>query len=315
MLKHLGTWFFPVWSGSNLNCSRRALRQLGMGCVNEANEVEAQFLDSAPSAPPLGANGLSKTSRRDFSMTTLSVNLNKVAVLRNARGGQEPSLAMAAETCIAAGCGGITVHPRPDRRHVTAEDVALLAGLTRGRVELNLEGNPFAPPRAGYPGFVELVKQARPAQATLVPDSDGQITSDHGFDLMRDLPRLTSLVAQLNEVDCRVSLFVDAGITKGFEQARAIGVDRVELYTGPYAHAFAEGNCAAELQRCADTARRALDAGLDVNAGHDLNQKNLGTFKHAIPKLAEVSIGHALISEALYDGLDRTVRNYLAILA
>lgn len=248
-------------------------------------------------------------------MTTLSVNLNKIAVLRNARGGYEPDLATAAETCIAAGCGGITVHPRPDRRHVTAEDVALLATITQERVELNLEGNPFAPPRTGYPGFIELVRHARPAQATLVPDADGQITSDHGFDLVRDLPKLAPLVAELGRLGCRVSLFVDAGSTDGFEQAHALGVSRVELYTGPYAHAFAQRDFAAELQRCVDTARRAVDAGLDVNAGHDLDQNNLVTFKRAIPDLAEVSIGHALISEALYDGLDRTVRNYLAILA
>lgn len=248
-------------------------------------------------------------------MTTLSVNLNKIAVLRNARGGDEPDLATAAETCIAAGCGGITVHPRPDRRHVTTEDVVLLADLTRGRVELNLEGNPFAPPRPGYPGFVELVRRAKPAQATLVPDADGQITSDHGFDLTRDLGKLAPLVAELDAVGCRVSLFVDAGANESFEEARTIGVARIELYTGPYAHAFANGDFAAELQRCADTARCALGAGLDVNAGHDLNQKNLGVFKRAIPELAEVSIGHALISEALYDGLDRTVRRYLAILA
>lgn len=248
-------------------------------------------------------------------MTTLSVNLNKIAVLRNARGGNEPRLATAAETCIAAGCGGITVHPRPDQRHVTAEDVALLADLTHERVELNLEGNPFAPLRPGYPGFVELVRRAKPAQATLVPDADGQITSDHGFDLVRDLEKLAPLVAELDAIGCRVSLFVDAGTTTGFAAARAMGVSRVELYTGPYAHAFASGDFAVELQRCTSTARHALDAGLGVNAGHDLNQKNLGVFKHAIPELAEVSIGHALISEALYDGLDRTVRSYLAILA
>ncbi|HET7222923.1 MAG TPA: pyridoxine 5'-phosphate synthase [Rhodanobacteraceae bacterium] len=248
-------------------------------------------------------------------MTTLSVNLNKIAVLRNARGGDEPDLATAAETCIAAGCGGITVHPRPDRRHVTTEDVVLLADLTRGRVELNLEGNPFAPSRPGYPGFVELVRRAKPAQATLVPDADGQITSDHGFDLTRDLGKLAPLVAELDAIGCRVSLFVDAGANESFEEARTLGVARVELYTGPYAHAFANGDFVAELQRCVDTARRALEAGLNVNAGHDLNQKNLGVFKRAIPELAEVSIGHALIGEALYDGLDRTVRRYLAILA
>jgi pyridoxine 5-phosphate synthase len=248
-------------------------------------------------------------------MTVLSVNLNKIAVLRNARGGNEPDLATAANTCIAAGCGGITVHPRPDRRHVTAEDVAMLAELLRGRVEYNIEGNPFAPPRRGYPGMVELVRQARPAQATLVPDADGQLTSDHGFDLVHDSGRLAPLVAALNETGCRVSLFVQAGSLEGFDAARAIGVARVELYTGPYAQALVAGDAAGELSRCAETARRARAAGLSVNAGHDLDQNNLGLFKRAIPELAEVSIGHALISEALYDGLDRTVRNYLAILA
>ncbi|MGH8117445.1 MAG: pyridoxine 5'-phosphate synthase [Rhodanobacteraceae bacterium] len=248
-------------------------------------------------------------------MTVLSVNLNKIAVLRNARGGSEPGLARAAETCIAAGCGGITVHPRPDRRHATAEDVAMLAELTHGRVEFNLEGNPFAPVRPGYPGFVELVRMARPDQATLVPDAEGQITSDHGFDLTRDLGRLASLVAELTATGCRVSLFVDAGTLEGFDEARALSVARVELYTGPYAHAFARGNANAELARCAASARRAHAAGLAVNAGHDLSQLNLGAFKRAIPELAEVSIGHALISEALYDGLDHTVRSYLAILA
>lgn len=248
-------------------------------------------------------------------MTVLSVNLNKIAVLRNARGGSEPDLARAAETCIQAGCGGITVHPRPDRRHITAEDVALLAGLTRGRVEFNIEGNPFAAPRAGYPGLVELVREARPAQATLVPDAEGQLTSDHGFDLSRDTPGLAPLVAELNSYGCRVSVFVDAGATEGFEQARKIGIARVELYTGPYAEAFGRGDRAYELSRCVDSARHAIAAGLAVNAGHDLSQQNLAAFQRAIPDLAEVSIGHAIICEALYEGLERTVRNYLAILA
>ena len=248
-------------------------------------------------------------------MTVLSVNLNKIAVLRNARGGTEPSLARAAETCIAAGCGGITVHPRPDRRHITPEDVALLAKLTRGRVEFNIEGNPFAPPRPGYPGMLELVRQARPAQATLVPDSEGQLTSDHGFDLIRDASKLAPLIAELVSTGCRVSLFVEAGSADGFDRARDIGAARVELYTGPYAHAFTQGNATRELSLCANTARQAAAAGLAVNAGHDLNQQNLAVFQRAIPDLAEVSIGHALVGEALYDGLDRTVRNYLAILS
>lgn len=246
-------------------------------------------------------------------MTLLSVNVNKIAVLRNSRGGDEPDMLRAAHTCIDAGCGGITVHPRPDQRHVRPDDVRALANLTRGRVEYNIEGNPFAPARGTYPGLIELAREVRPTQVTLVPDGDGQITSDHGFDLTRDIDTLAPLVAQLRDIGCRVSLFVDAGAT-GFDAAVAIGVQRVEIYTGPYAHAFAGGRVQDELERCADTARRAQHAGLAVNAGHDLSQANLGTFKAAIPGLAEVSIGHALIGEALYEGLATTVRKYLQIL-
>ncbi len=246
-------------------------------------------------------------------MTLLSVNLNKIAVLRNSRGGNEPDIARAAITCIEAGCGGITVHPRPDLRHVRPDDVRALAALLRGRVEYNIEGNPFAPPRGDYPGLLALAREVRPTQVTLVPDSDGQITSDHGFDLANDVDQLRPLVAQLRELDCRVSLFVDPG-AMGFEHAVGIGVQRIEIYTGPYAEAFAEGDAAKQLALCVDTARRAQQAGLAVNAGHDLSQANLGTFRVAIPGLAEVSIGHALIGEALYEGLTTTVRNYLQIL-
>ena len=246
-------------------------------------------------------------------MTLLSVNLNKIAVLRNSRGGHEPDICRAAQTCIEAGCGGITVHPRPDQRHVRPDDVRALAAMLRGRVEYNIEGNPFAGPRGDYPGLIELARLVRPTQVTLVPDSDGQITSDHGFNLRQDTTRLRPLVDELNALGCRVSLFVDAG-SGDFELAAAIGVQRIEIYTGPYAEAFAEGDPAAALAACADTARRAQQAGLAVNAGHDLSQANLGTFKAAIPGLAEVSIGHALIGEALYEGLGVTVRNYLRIL-
>jgi pyridoxine 5-phosphate synthase len=246
-------------------------------------------------------------------MTLLSVNLNKIAVLRNSRGGDEPDIVFAATTCIEAGCGGLTVHPRPDQRHIRPDDVRALAAVLRGRVEYNIEGNPFADARGEYPGLIELAREVRPTQVTLVPDGDGQITSDHGFDFSRDLPRLAPLVAQLREIGCRVSLFVDAGST-GLAEAAAIGVHRIELYTGPYAKAFAQGDARKELTLCAETARRAQQAGLAVNAGHDLSQANLGTFKAAIPGLAEVSIGHALIGEAIYEGLAPTVRNYLQIL-
>ncbi|MBB3226618.1 pyridoxine 5-phosphate synthase [Luteibacter sp. Sphag1AF] len=247
-------------------------------------------------------------------MTVLSVNLNKIAVLRNSRGGHEPDIATAANTCIDAGCGGLTVHPRPDMRHVRPDDVRTLAGLLRGRVEYNIEGNPFAPARGAYPGLIELAREVRPTQVTLVPDGDGQLTSDHGFDLTTDLPKLTPIVAAFREMGCRVSVFVDAG-GQGFEEAVAIGIQRIELYTGPYAEAFAKGDARSELASFAETAQRAQRAGLAVNAGHDLSQANLGTFKSAIPGLAEVSIGHALISEALYQGMANTVRAYLGILA
>jgi len=177
-------------------------------------------------------------------MTVLSVNLNKVAVLRNSRGGGEPDLLRAARTCLDAGAHGITVHPRPDARHTRAEDVYALAGLTREYgVEFNLEGNPFAPPRPGYPGFLALCEQVRPAQATLVPDGDAQLTSDHGFNFARDAEALAPLVATLRALDCRVSLFADTGADVA--RAAAIGAARIELYTGPYAEAFAEGAAAA----------------------------------------------------------------------
>lgn len=249
-------------------------------------------------------------------MTLLSVNLNKIAVLRNARGHDLPDLPSAARVCIAAGCGGITVHPRPDLRHIRPDDVRELASLTRDRVEFNVEGNPFAGPREHYPGFLELVRETRPTQVTLVPDSDDQLTSDHGFDLARDIDRLTSALEVIHSVGARCSLFIDAGHDNddAFQAAADAGVERVEIYTGPYADAFASGKPQAELERCAQTARRAYAAGLAVNAGHDLSQRNLGAFKQAIPGLAEVSIGHALISEALYEGLDTTVRHYLDIL-
>lgn len=247
-------------------------------------------------------------------MTVLSVNVNKVAVLRNSRGGQDPSVVAAAQAAVAAGAGGITVHPRPDQRHIRPDDVLALAGVVAGRVEYNLEGNPFAPPRPGYPGFLALVAAVRPDQATLVPDGDGQLTSDHGFDLVRDCERLRPLVAELKSLGARVSLFVDAGVA-GLDRAAAIGVDRIELYTGPYAQAHADGDASEAIALCARTAREAQALGLGVNAGHDLSQANLGDFLRGVPGVQEVSIGHALFGEALHAGLPATVRAYLAIIA
>lgn len=246
-------------------------------------------------------------------MIRLSVNLNKIAVLRNSRGGRTPDPVDAARVCLDAGAHGITLHPRPDARHVRLGDVMALAALTRERgVEFNLEGNPFAPARVGYPGFHALCAQARPAQATLVPDGDGQLTSDHGFDFARDADALRPRIAALKALGCRVSLFADAG--SDVATAAATGADRIEIYTGPYAQAAATGDAGIALADCAATARAAQASGLGVNAGHDLSQANLTAFVTAVPGLQEVSIGHALIGEALYDGLAATVRRYLALL-
>jgi pyridoxine 5-phosphate synthase len=248
-------------------------------------------------------------------MTVLSVNVNKIAVLRNSRGGHAPDVVRAARTCLDAGAHGITVHPRPDARHIRAADVLALAALCREYgVEFNLEGNPYAPPREGYPGFHALCAQARPAQATLVPDGDAQLTSDHGFDFARDGDSLRPHIAALKVLGCRVSLFANIDDAR-IEKAAGLGADRVELYTGPFADAFAAGDPHAALGACADSARRAQAVGLGVNAGHDLNQDNLAAFLAAVPDVLEVSIGHALIDDALYAGLAATVRGYLRILS
>jgi pyridoxine 5-phosphate synthase len=247
-------------------------------------------------------------------MTRLSVNLNKIAVLRNSRGGRDPDVLAAARACLDAGAHGITVHPRPDARHIRADDVLALAEVTRTYgVEFNLEGNPFAAPRPGYPGFLALCEAARPAQATLVPDGDAQLTSDHGFDFDADASALGPHVAALRALGCRVSLFADAGAPVA--GAAAIGADRIEIYTGPFADAFERGVPDPALAACRDTALAAQAAGLGVNAGHDLSQRNLAAFLAGVPGVLEVSIGHALIGEALYDGLAATVRRYVALCA
>ena len=257
-------------------------------------------------------------------MTLLSVNVNKIAVLRNSRGGHLPSPVDAALRCVAAGARGITVHPRPDRRHITPEDVGAIAKALPTGVEFNIEGNPFAPPREGYPGLLALARAARPAQVTFVPDGDGQITSDHGFDPLALPVTMAAQVAAFKALGCRVSLFVDVGETR-FESLRSAGADRIELYTGPYAEAHTASTAAAggrtedeaalavALAACRRSAESAQALGLGVNAGHDLSQANLGAFLAGVPGVLEVSIGHALIAEALVDGLAETVRRYRAI--
>lgn len=247
--------------------------------------------------------------------TALSVNVNKIAVLRNSRGGNEPDVIRAAATCLQAGAHGITVHPRPDARHIRAEDVLALDALCRAsQVELNIEGNPFAAPRPGYPGLLALCRATRPAQVTLVPDGDGQLTSDHGFDFRHDNQQLAELIAEFKSLGSRVSLFVDAD-NPLLERAAQVGADRIELYTGPYAAAYEKGNADGSLALFAEAARRAAGVGLGINAGHDLSQHNLTAFLRQVPGVQEVSIGHALISEALYDGLHNTVHAYLAAIS
>jgi pyridoxine 5-phosphate synthase len=239
--------------------------------------------------------------------TKLSVNLNKVALLRNQRDVGYPNVADAARLVIGAGAHGITVHPRPDERHIRRSDVRELAALIAAefdpRIEYNIEGNPT-------PEFVELVGEVRPNQVTLVPDAPEQRTSDHGWDLARDGARLASLVRELRSSGVRVSLFLDPEAAM-VPRAKEVGADRIELYTEPYAQAFGGAGAGAMLRRYVEAARAAERVGLGVNAGHDLNLDNLPAFCRAIPQLGEVSIGHAITADALRLGFPAAVEAYL----
>lgn len=254
-------------------------------------------------------------------MITLSVNLNKIALLRNSRDGGKPSVVDAARQAIAQGAGGITVHPRPDQRHIRPDDVYALADLLAKDypgIEFNIEGNPFAGPTdAGYPGFRHLVEVTKPHQVTLVPDSDDQLTSDHGWDLAAPQPALEEAIAAYRAMGCRVSLFMDP-VTTQMPTAKAIGADRIEFYTGPYAQTFwTYGVDDAQTEDCfaqfCQAAESALVAGLGINAGHDLDQENLALFA-TLPGLQEVSIGHAIMCEALQAGYEPTIKRYVEIL-
>ena len=238
--------------------------------------------------------------------TALSVNLNKVALVRNTRHLGIPSLTRAATQCLQAGAHGITVHPRPDERHIRGQDVLDLTNLLKnwpGR-EYNIEGNPFH-------NLMDFVRKVRPNQATFVPDSEGQFTSDHGWNFPDDADRLRPLIRECQALGVRVSLFMDP-LPAAMELARAVGADRVELYTEPYAAAWGQPGQDEQLRRYAAAARAARDAGLGVNAGHDLSRDNLTDFLRAVPDVAEVSIGHALIADALELGYTETVKGYLA---
>jgi pyridoxine 5-phosphate synthase len=244
------------------------------------------------------------------SHTALSVNLNKVALVRNTRHLGIPSVTRAASVCLEAGASGITVHPRPDARHIRADDVFALAELLKAWPDrdFNIEGNPFH-------NLMDFVRKVRPQQTTFVPDSEGQFTSDHGWNFPQDAKRLEPLIASAKSLGVRVSLFMDPCADAKTAQhvmqsVKAIGADRVELYTESYARAFGREQQANVLKSFTVTAQAAIAAGLGVNAGHDLNLDNLRPFVQAVPKVAEVSIGHALIGDALEMGYSDAVRAY-----
>jgi len=242
-------------------------------------------------------------------MTRLSVNVNKIALLRNSRSLGIPSVVRAADIALRAGAHGITVHPRPDARHIRATDVYELAELLQQwpDAEFNIEGNPFEPP------LLDLADAVRPRQCTLVPDDPAAFTSDHGWDLQRHGERLRPVIAGLHAQGIRVSLFMDP-LPDAMAIAAAIGADRIELYTEPYARAFGTADEGATVARYAAAASSAKASGMEVNAGHDLNQDNLPLFLSAVPGVAEVSIGHALIADALESGLAATIESYLRVI-
>lgn len=233
-------------------------------------------------------------------MTRLSVNVNKVALLRNARGGNLPNLSQVSKDCEEFGAQGITVHPRPDERHIRYADIPVLKKLVT--TEFNIEGKPT-------PKFIELVLENKPDQVTLVPDAPGQLTSDHGWDTLEHAGFLKDVIATFKNAGVRVSIFIDP-VEQMIEGAKEVATDRIELYTGPYAHDFHKdpGKAVAPYKKSAILANQL---GLGINAGHDLNLDNLRFFKENIPGLLEVSIGHALIADALYYGLSNTIQMYL----
>ncbi|MGD0784823.1 MAG: pyridoxine 5'-phosphate synthase [Sedimentisphaerales bacterium] len=241
-------------------------------------------------------------------MTHLSVNLNKIALVRNARSLGIPSVTKAARTCISAGAYGITVHPRPDERHIRYSDVYELKPIVSS-VEFNIEGNPLEG------RYMEIMPDIRPTQATLVPDVIGAVTSDHGWDLNKEnIKKIEPIIKKLKSLGIRASLFVDP-VIETVEKAKQIGADRIELYTEPFARAFAKKkNLEALTAKFAAAAKKASEIGLGVNAGHDLNLDNLAFFCENVKPVMEVSIGHALISDAIDMGLANAVKAYCKIL-
>ena len=265
-------------------------------------------------------------------MIQLSINLNKIALIRNARDTRHPDPCEFAAEVIHAGAHGVTVHPRPDQRHIRADDCMALGESSLGfnpdkiagqsaptGIEFNIEGNPFAAAQpssrdgvSGYPGFLQLVEAVRPDQVTLVPDAEDQLTSDHGFDIARDGERLAPVVKKLKSLGCRVSLFMDPDPSQ-IERIPVLGADRIELYTESYARAHERGEFDFILAQFQEAAAAATASGLGINAGHDLNLNNLRDFR--IPNLLEVSIGHAFTIDALRWGIPDTVHRYLETLS
>jgi pyridoxine 5-phosphate synthase len=246
------------------------------------------------------------TTSRHSATTSLSVNLNKVALVRNTRALGIPSVLVAANACLAAGAQGITVHPRPDARHIRAHDVSDLSALLAKdwpAIEFNIEGNPFH-------NLMDFVRELKPHQATFVPDSETQSTSDHGWSFPEDAERLRPLIAEAKALGVRVSLFMDP-VAQQMAAAKEVGADRVELYTEGYAASRGTPNEQAELARYVESARAAEAVGLGVNAGHDLSRDNLTAFLRAVRGVQEVSIGHAFIADALELGYAATTREYL----
>ncbi len=234
-------------------------------------------------------------------MTKLSVNINKIATIRNARGGNTPDLLRVAQDAERFGAQGITVHPRPDERHIRYQDVYDLKPLVK--TEFNIEGNPKVQK------FIDLVMDVKPDQVTLVPDGDNQITSDHGWDTLAHKDYLIDTIARFKAAGIRTSIFVDADLNM-IEGAKATGTDRIELYTEEYARLYSTQK-ETVIKPFSEAARLATSLGLGVNAGHDLSLENLAYFKQHVENLLEVSIGHALISDALYYGLENTIQLYL----
>ncbi len=233
-------------------------------------------------------------------MTRLSVNINKVALIRNSRGANYPNLVQVAKDCETYGALGITIHPRPDQRHARYEDVSALKSVVK--TELNIEGNPI-------PKFLKIVQQSKPDQCTLVPDAPTALTSDAGWDTIMHKKFLIDVIGPLKEAGIRTSIFIDP-VEKMIEGAKEVGADRIEFYTGPYAHQFSKARKKA-VDPFIRSAKLAHSLGLGINAGHDLNLKNLAYFLKNVPYVQEVSIGHALITDALYMGLEQSITQYL----